>query len=374
MKTIFSFLFVVFPIIAPAQSFQLKGDTHSHAYDHLTIYLYQLGVGDMTYTSLLDSTTIVDGKYLFTLKAPEEPFMVRLMLPMKDRYFSYGLPEAECIAEEGVITIDYGEIDVTLTGGKRNCEYDRCILKPTRETRQRVKVHLDSLNEIGLYDNDYIKEQYSLLIPQTIQYISDNISNPIGAYLFLGRPKEYFPDESYQRLYQSVAPIYRQRYEQRLLREQQEREYTVQSQLLTRKGQRYRDFSTKTIEGKDVLFSDYVHPGSVTLLDFWASWCGPCRAEAPEMIRLYEQYNEKGLNIIGLSLDNNKQSWLKAIDELRLPWQQLCSLQAWKDEAVKKYAVQSVPYVILIDKNGNLSEKNVHGDKLEELIKQLINE
>lgn len=92
------------------------------------------------------------------------------------------------------------------------------------------------------------------------------------------------------------------------------------------------------------------------------------------MIRLYEKYHDKGLNIVGLSLDNNRDAWLKAIADLALPWPQLSSLQAWKDEAVTNYAVQSVPFVVLIDKRGRLAEKNVHGEKLEALIVKLLNE
>lgn len=372
-KFLLSLLTIFLPVSMNAQTLQLTGYIHSNDYDGLPIYLFQEGIGDRNLTLCIDSAVIKDGIYTFSTPVTDKPYMARLALPMKDRYFGYGLPEAECILEDGIVKIDYQGQDVILSGGRMNQEYDRWILAPNRETRQRVSARLDSLNKVGITDNnDYIKEQYDALNPGIIQYIADNITNPVGAYMFFGRPTEMFTEELYQQLYQKVDGIFRDHYEQRILREKNEREYIARSQQLTHKGNPYRDFSSKTIDGKDVHFSDYVKEGCVTLLDFWASWCGPCRQEAPEIIALYEKYHGKGLNIVSLSLDNNRTAWLKAIKDLGLPWTQLCSLKAWKDEAVRNYAVQSVPYIVLIDKHGNLSEKNIHGDQLEQLVKQLI--
>ena len=332
-------------------------------------------MGDRSRTVCIDSTVIKDGIYQFNIKTTEKPYMALLALPMKNRYFSYGLPEAECIIENGAVQIDYDGLDIFLRGGQMNQEYDRRILKPNRDTRKRVNQCLDSLNKAGITDNnDYIREQYEALNPGINQFIADNIANPIGAYMFLGSPKALFTEDMYQQLYEQVDSTFLNYYEQRVAREKSEQAYIAQSHILTNKGKSYRDFASKTIDGKDVRFSDYVKEGCVTLLDFWASWCGPCRAEAPEMITLYNKYHDKGLNIVGLSLDNKREAWLKAIKDLGLPWPQLSSLQAWKDEAVRNYAVQSVPFIVLIDKHGILSEKNVHGEKLEELIKQLLEE
>ncbi len=375
MKWLISLLLAIVPGIVCAQMFSLTGNTHSNDYDGLPIYLYQIGVGDRSLTVCIDSAVISEGVYHFDIPAPEQPFMALLALPMKNRYFAYGLPEAECIVENGAVQVDYDGQDIYLHGGKMNQEYDRRILQPNRMTRQRVSSRLDSLNKAGITDNnDYIREQYEALNPAINQYIADNITNPIGAYMFLGRPKSLFADEQYRQLYQQVDSTSRAHYEQRIAREKHHQARIAQSQQLTHQGNPYRDFASKTADGKDVRFSRYVKAGQVTLLDFWASWCGPCRAEAPEMIRLYEKYHDKGLNIVGLSLDNNRDAWLKAIADLALPWPQLSSLQAWKDEAVTNYAVQSVPFVVLIDKRGRLAEKNVHGEKLEALIVKLLNE
>lgn len=375
LKSKLSLFFLLLSITAEAQTFTLKGDTHSHDYDGLTIYMFECGVGDRDLTRCIDSTRIVDGKYTIVRKAAKAPFMVRLALPMKDRYFSYGLLDANCIVEVGTILIDYGRYNFTLYGGRMNEEYDRKILKPNRDVRQRIEEYSDSMSRCGKEtDNEYIRKQYDALNPLTSQYIADNINNAVGAYFFLGRPKEFFPEGMYDKLYQQVAADYRKNYEQRLQRENAEREYQLQARQLSGNGQPYRDFSSKTVDGKEVRFSDYVKPGCVTLLDFWASWCGPCRAEAPEIIRMYEQYHDKGFNIVSLSVDNNLKAWLKAVDELQFTWPQLCSGKAWKDEAVRNYAVQAIPFTIVIDKQGRLSEKNVHGEKLEELIKKLLEE
>lgn len=367
--------FVALNVMAYAQIFDLTGDTHSHEYDGLTMYMYECGVGDRELTRCIDSTTVADGRYRFRLKASAKPYMVRLALPMKNRYFGYGLDDAECVVEEGIIKLDYLDSGIAIQGGAMNAAYEEYILKPYRETRSRVNKALDSLNSVGVHDNnDFIREQYALLNPGIIRFIEANIGNPVGAYMFFGRPRDFFPSGMYENLYQQVDSLFRQRHEQRLQRETHEREYAKKAYETTRKGNPYRDFSSKTMSGEDVKFSDFVKPGHVTMLDMWASWCGPCRGEAPEIVRLYEKYHEKGLDMVSLSLDNNRSAWLKAVEELHFTWPQLCSGQAWKDEAVKTYAVQSVPFVILIDKNGRLADKNVHGEKLEELIVELLAE
>ena len=129
------------------------------------------------------------------------------------------------------------------------------------------------------------------------------------------------------------------------------------------------DVKVNNNKGEEVSLKDY--EGKVLVIVNTATGCGfTPQYEAIE--KLYEKYHDKGLNIVSLSLDNNRSAWLKAIKDLGFPWTQLCSLKAWKDEAVRNYAVQSVPYIVLIDKQGNLAEKNIHGDQLEQLVKQLI--
>jgi thiol-disulfide isomerase/thioredoxin len=110
--------------------------------------------------------------------------------------------------------------------------------------------------------------------------------------------------------------------------------------------------------------------GSLVFVDFWASWCGPCVKEQPELIKLYQKYPNKFL-IYGVSLDSKKQAWLGAMAKLKQPWIQVSDLKLWDSPVVLNYKIQAIPLNFLIDKNGIILAKNVHGSKLDELIKSL---
>jgi len=135
------------------------------------------------------------------------------------------------------------------------------------------------------------------------------------------------------------------------------------------------DFSAPTPDGKMLSLKDAM--GKVTVIDFWASWCRPCRAENPFVVDIYKKYHDKGLNIIGVSLDkpNNKAAWLQAIKADGLTWQQVSNLKHWQDPIARElYHVESIPATFILDKNGVIRAKNLRRDKLEAKIKELLEE
>jgi len=113
--------------------------------------------------------------------------------------------------------------------------------------------------------------------------------------------------------------------------------------------------------------------GKIVFLNVWASWCVPCRAEIPELIRLYEKYKNKGFIIIGISLDDDKTKWLKAIAKDVQPWNQYCELKTWRNNSMlNKWGITGIPYNFLIDRQGKLNDKEINIDLLEEKIKELL--
>jgi peroxiredoxin len=138
-------------------------------------------------------------------------------------------------------------------------------------------------------------------------------------------------------------------------------------------GHKAPDFKAQTTEGKPVRLSDYLGNGYI-LVDFWASWCVPCRKESPELVELYEKYNHKGFEIIGVSLDNKTKPWLHAIEQDGLHWTQLIDPDAWAGEGVATYGVRLIPYKFLIDKDGVIVAKNLRGVNLDELVGTFLNQ
>lgn len=122
-------------------------------------------------------------------------------------------------------------------------------------------------------------------------------------------------------------------------------------------------------KGNNVVLSSL--RGSLTLVDFWASWCGPCIKEQPTLLKLYNAYPDK-FSIYSVSMDTKKPLWLAAIAKGKLPWIQVSDLKYWKSPVIGDYMLQSVPLNFLIDKNGIILAKNIHGKALEDMVNGLL--
>lgn len=132
------------------------------------------------------------------------------------------------------------------------------------------------------------------------------------------------------------------------------------------------DFSAPSPDGEIIKLSDI--KGKITLIDFWASWCKPCRVENPNVVKVYEKYHDKGLEIISVSLDKpgKKDAWLKAIKDDNLQWHHISNLQYWNEPVAHKYQVRSIPATFLIDEEGKIIAKKLRGKALENKIAQLL--
>ncbi|MCC6182284.1 MAG: TlpA family protein disulfide reductase [Bacteroidia bacterium] len=122
--------------------------------------------------------------------------------------------------------------------------------------------------------------------------------------------------------------------------------------------------------GKDLALSSL--KGKVVLVDFWASWCAPCMKEMPNVKRAYEKFKNKGFEILGVSLDKDRDAWLGAISKLELKWPQVSDLKFWESEACQVYAVQSIPFTVLLDKEGTIIAKDLRGIELDKKLEEIL--
>ena len=130
------------------------------------------------------------------------------------------------------------------------------------------------------------------------------------------------------------------------------------------------DFSAPNPEGKIIALKESL--GKVTLIDFWASWCGPCRAENPNVVALYNEFHAKGFNIIGVSLDKDAAKWKEAISKDNLTWNQISNLKFWEEPIAVTYGVQSIPATYLLDASGKIIAKDLRGADLRNKISSLL--
>lgn len=136
-------------------------------------------------------------------------------------------------------------------------------------------------------------------------------------------------------------------------------------------GVAFTDFELPDMDGKMHKLSDYAGKGNYVLVDFWASWCGPCRQEMPNVKAVYDRFHSKGFEIVGVSLDNNKKAWTDAVAKMQMTWPQLSDLKAWKSSAAQLYYVKSIPATLLIGPDGKIVASNLRGEELIKKIEEL---
>lgn len=130
------------------------------------------------------------------------------------------------------------------------------------------------------------------------------------------------------------------------------------------------DFELPTPEGKLVKLSDF--RGKYVLVDFWASWCPPCREENPNVVKAYQQFKDKNFTVLGVSLDDSKNRWIQAIKTDNLTWTNVSDLKRWDGDVVALYKVDGIPTSFLIDPQGKIIAKNLRGKDLEEFLDQTL--
>ncbi|GET20031.1 thiol:disulfide interchange protein [Prolixibacter denitrificans] len=132
------------------------------------------------------------------------------------------------------------------------------------------------------------------------------------------------------------------------------------------------DFTMNDPDGNPFTLSSL--RGKYVLLDFWASWCGPCRQENPNVVKVYNEYKDKGFTVLGVSLDRDHDAWVKAIKDDHLTWHQVSDLQYWNNKVAREYGVTSIPHSLLLDKDGKIIAKNLRGPALEQKLKEIFGE
>ena len=213
-----------------------------------------------------------------------------------------------------------------------------------------------------------IEEEYQAVADNKIEYIKkfvkDRTSSVIAPYVTSRYLLPYIKFQELDSTYKSLDSVVKKSRYAKKLKERRDLLSRVQV------GKPFIDFTLPNPEGESLTFSDYVGDGYV-LLDFWASWCNPCRKENPNLVKNYKKYNDQGFEIYGVSLDKNKKAWERAIEKDNLTWPQVSDLKGWNSEVSQKYGVMSIPSNVLIDEEGKIVARNLRGEELNEKLKEI---
>ena len=387
MKRIIIALALMAQLPALAQNFTLNGVINDKSYDGLYLYLRRVAVTNSRESTMVDSAMIKDGRFHFELTVTS-PYVGHLALPEKDpvHHFLYVLPETDCIVEpDANVTLTYDAADpyaITLTGGRSSAGDDATVLTAHRQCRQQTS-QLMKQREADEQKAPYTDAQndayskkitaiYATMKPATATFIKHNIGNDVGATMLFATGRDYLGQATFDSLAHVVKPELLAAYNTRVAKEKAEVEQELKAREYNRPGVPYTDFVSKTSDGRTVKLSDYLKPGHILLVDFWASWCVPCQMEIPHIKELYKQWHDKGFDVISVSLDTKHAAWEKAIARNKMPWPQLSTLEGFSADAAKRYAVGAIPFVILIDQQGRLALVNMHGDVLDKKIAELL--
>lgn len=373
-KNIFTALSPLFIVLfgfsqkqSPEKTFSFKIDGVTRNYTGNTVYLHhKWNEKDFT-----DSAKIVDGKFKFNLKSAEpNMYWFTTTNNMNSQFncifFADASPVKATIiggdsivysgVEAGQSQKDYLEYrmiinNLVMIQQKMQADYNTATQNGDVNTQKAIQAEYQNLN--GQYISglkNFVKTHPKSAVSGFIIYNDFNNANiPLAEV-----------EESLSYIDKSIQ-------ETKFIKLATKRVDDIKG---TTVGHKATNFSQTTPDGKKVSLSDF--KGKYVLVDFWASWCRPCRAENPNVVSAYNRFKDKGFTVLGVSMDSNRDPWLAAIQQDKLTWTHISDLKGWGNEVGKLYGVTSIPQNFLIDKEGKIIAKDLRGAALDEKLAEII--
>jgi peroxiredoxin len=196
------------------------------------------------------------------------------------------------------------------------------------------------------------------------KYITDYNTSPVSSFMVLVTSQVSDDMAILENRFDKLGAIAQENFYGKILRQ------TIDDAKVGAVGSKAIDFTQADTSGKAIAFSSF--KGKYVLIDFWASWCGPCRQENPNVVQAYNQFKNKNFTILGVSLDRAKAPWLKAIADDKLAWTQVSDLKFWSNEVAVKYRISSIPQNFLVGPDGTIIAKNLRGEALTAKLCELL--
>lgn len=368
-KFLYLLPFIALLLSACSQKNELNGKFANANNDGKQVYLLTMKDFNAPFQPV-DSTVVKDGAFKFVLNDSTDVGVAYIVVKDAAQGTPNGIP---FVYEKGNIDMyidSVPKVKGTPLNEKSQVFFDK--LAVTAKKMEAIDAQAAQVTDPAQRET-YINQMQDLQKEMSsigYDFIKENINNRIGEFYFVSFV-DLFDENQVKELLKLASPEYQKTVNDLLgINEQPQQPQAQQGSFV---GQKFINITGLNPEGKTISISDYAGKGKVVLIDFWASWCGPCIKEMPHVVAAYQKYKSKGFEIVGISLDDDKEAWTAAIKKMNMAWPQMSDLKGWESELSAPYNVKSIPFTLLIDKDGIIVAENLRGkaldDKLSELLK-----
>ena len=355
----FALIAMVMPCMAQQLNYSVSGIC---ADEGKKVYL----VDNMT-ENAIDSTVVSDGKFSFSGPAAKDAL---ISVKVEDRkwttdFFNDGTPV--------VINVN----DSTLKGSPLNERLTKLEIEQNLPMKAFAAKTSNMTEEELLKNQDEILDEMNAAIDEQMAFANKVFKEERNSLIPVAFAGYYFFEngvEAYDELVKEQVVFANHPLLKRTRDEVEELLQPKDSPKTAFIGQQYTDLEMADPDGKMHKISELVGEGKWVLVDFWASWCGPCRAEMPNVLEAYNKYHAKGFEVVGISFDEKKDAWVNAIGKINMPWMQLSDLQGWKCAAAPAYKIDAIPDNILIDPQGIIIARALRGKALHSHLQKIFGE
>ena len=346
----------------PKNGYTISGTVTDTIIDGKSVYMY-LG------SKIIDSTGVQDGEFQFTGVADSVNIVE----------ITY---DTQAWTTYGAVAIEPGDIELTLTPKQHTTAATGTLLNDAQSNytiaRNNLELELRSKYEQTTADTTITPEQTKMQIAainktyfeqtkQTaLQSISENRNNELGALLLANHYSRDFTDNQFDSIYNTMGHKAQNFYKLKHI-------YNIyEHKTRTNEGKQYVNFTIEdgSIDGTKAALSDYAGKGKIVLVDFWASWCGPCIKEIPNLKKIHEKYADK-VTVLSVAISDKRNATIRAINQNNLNWAHILDTQG---VAAKIYGISTIPHIMLINQDGIIIARGIRGQEIEETINATLNQ